>query len=64
MRNLRAMDARARRGIAGLLFLMAIGLVGAIWRGDSLGQTAGYLLACVAGGGFVIGCYLWARSED
>jgi hypothetical protein len=64
MRSLMAMDASARRVIAAILFLVVVLVAGAIWRGDDPGLTAAQVLAVLVGGGFVLGCYLWARRHD
>ena len=59
-----AVDARARRVIAAILFLVVVLVVGAVWRGDDPALTAAEVLAVLVGGGFVLGCYLWVRRHD
>jgi hypothetical protein len=64
MRGVMAVDAPVRRMMVGLLIFVVIGVAGSIWRGDRPSTTAGYAIAGVIGGGFVIGCYLWARRKN
>jgi len=59
-----AMDAPARRVTAAILFLVVVLVVGAVWRGDDPGLTVAEVLAVLVGGGFGLGCYLWARRND
>jgi uncharacterized membrane protein YjjP (DUF1212 family) len=59
-----AMDAPARRITAALVFLLVVSAIGSIWRGNSPTTTVGVALAVLVGGGFVLGCYLYARRKD
>jgi hypothetical protein len=63
MRSVMAFSADVRRMIVVMLALSTVGIAGSIWRGDSVSTTLGHLLVGLCAGGFVFGCYFWARRK-